>query len=300
MDVDRTGVMLDGPILITVSDILSGDAKVIAIPSMGLPLCAASANIADTSELAIGDTVIVSGSVDAEGQIVPCAEETHSMEIISLARDAVLGYEFSYRKGPDGYITLEVNESEDADFVSGLTLINRAEYEEMQNSLDAREGPPAMQLRVYTNPENLHAPVWAMRKPKESNVELAMGDTEEAVVGGANATHYVADGLYPTDTYVVASNNHIYVLTGSYLDKDSAIYKDFQDLVNSFTFIPQVNSGAPQGKLNVQLVCESALTYSTFPTSEEADKFVADCVAGEHPEVIERYISDLGLDGAAI
>ena len=214
-----------------------------------------------------------------------------------IARDAALGYEFSYPDGPDGYITLENNESTDPDFVSGLTLMDWQEYEEFTSSTDAREGPPAMHVRVYTNPENLHAPVWAMRKPLETNIELAMGEPEEAVVGGANATHFVADGLYPIDTYVVASGNHVYVLSGAYLEKDSDIYRDFQALVESFTFI---QAGAPQGKLDIGAVCKGALAYMTFPSGAEADAFVAACINGEHPEVIERFKADQGLDGAAI
>jgi len=54
-------------------------------------------------------------------------------------------------------------------------------------------------------------------------------------------------------------------------------------------------------KLNIQEVCQSALMYTTFPDGASADAFVAACINGEHPEVIERYKSDMGLgDGAAI
>jgi hypothetical protein len=37
-----------------------------------------------------------------------------------------------------------------------------------------------------------------------------------------------------------------------------------------------------------------------FPSGTEAEAFVAECVNGNHPEVIDRYISDMGVDGAAI
>jgi hypothetical protein len=40
--------------------------------------------------------------------------------------------------------------------------------------------------------------------------------------------------------------------------------------------------------------------YTTFTSGEEAEAFVEACVAGEHPEVIERYIESLNVDGAVI
>lgn len=58
---------------------------------------------------------------------------------------------------------------------------------------------------------------------------------------------------------------------------------------------------ASQGKLDINVVCQSALTYMTFPDAKSADAFVAECKAGSHPEVIERYKADHGYgDGVAI
>ena len=58
---------------------------------------------------------------------------------------------------------------------------------------------------------------------------------------------------------------------------------------------------AMSGKLDIGAVCRSALAYTTFTDGAAADAFVADCIAGKHPEVIERYKKDMNLgDGAAI
>ena len=55
------------------------------------------------------------------------------------------------------------------------------------------------------------------------------------------------------------------------------------------------------GKLNINVVCESALAYMSFTDGASADKFVAECKEGKHPEVIERYKKDMNLgDGANI
>jgi hypothetical protein len=62
--------------------------------------------------------------------------------------------------------------------------------------------------------------------------------------------------------------------------------------------LEQPGAGA---KLNIDAVCEGALAYMTFPDGEAAAKFVADCKAGNRPEVIEKYREDNNLgDGAAI
>ncbi|MEZ4195244.1 MAG: hypothetical protein R3B53_02490 [Candidatus Paceibacterota bacterium] len=299
VEVDRSQLMLDGPTLVTiVTD--EEQSEVVAVPSMGINLCEAVENISDVSQLAVGDVVAVTGSRDENDFIVPCADATDKLIVTGKALDTVYGYEFSYRKGPDGYITLEDNESSHKDFVTGLMLVNASEYEELMSSQDAREGLPAMRLRIYENPQKQFASVWVQNNQSEVNYQLKLGEESEAVVGGANAVYYKADGLFTTDVYVIAHDSRIYVLMGDYFDVDSAIERDFGTLVDSFTFVPtpaQVGGGA---KINPQVACESALAYMSFPSGAEADAFVSDCVNGEHPEVIERFIQESGLDGARI
>lgn len=54
-----------------------------------------------------------------------------------------------------------------------------------------------------------------------------------------------------------------------------------------------------QGKLDINVVCEGALAYMSFPDGESAEQFVTECKAGEHPEVIERYKADMNLGAGA-
>lgn len=298
-NVDRSQLMLDGPTLLTVATD-EGLSETVAVPSMGIKLCVANESIADTAELAVGDVVMVRGERDEEGRIVPCAEEGDSLIIHGKVLDQTYGYEFSYRKGPYGYITLEDTESKHSDYVTGVTLFNASEYEEYKASVDAREGPPAMRLRVYENPQKQFATAWVQQNQSEVNYNLKQGAESEEVVGGANAVRFRTDGLFTTDVYVVASGKHIYVLMGDYLEAKSLIRQDFSDLVDSFTFVPTPEQVGGSAKINPQVVCESALSYMSFPSGEEADKFLAGCTNGEHPEVIERYIRDSGLNGAVI
>jgi len=58
---------------------------------------------------------------------------------------------------------------------------------------------------------------------------------------------------------------------------------------------------ASQGKIDINAVCEGALSYMTFPDGASAEKFVAECKEGNRPEVIERYKAEMNLgDGAQI
>jgi hypothetical protein len=56
----------------------------------------------------------------------------------------------------------------------------------------------------------------------------------------------------------------------------------------------------PQGKIDINTVCRNALAYMSFANGEDAEVFVAECIDGKHPDVIQKYIDDLGVDGATI
>lgn len=51
-----------------------------------------------------------------------------------------------------------------------------------------------------------------------------------------------------------------------------------------------------QGKLDINAVCESALAYMTFTDGAAAEKFVAECKEGKHPEVIDQWKQQMGID----
>ena len=64
--------------------------------------------------------------------------------------------------------------------------------------------------------------------------------------------------------------------------------------------VEDMNQNKPQAKINIQAVCESSLMYTSFTDGAAADAYVAECVEGKHPDVIQRYIDEMGLDGAMI
>lgn len=237
--VDLSQISVDGPALINFMSPV-GEMHTIAIPSMGLSLCAAHEQIDTVHKIEVGDAIAVRGALNEEGHIVPCEDTSHYFRIgAGVYIDPVLGFEFMYDKGKDGYVfaTTDIT-SADPTFLGGVQLMQYEDFIELEQTTEPREGPPTIAVRVYENTDNRSAALWVDDNPDESNSDLALGVAEEVVVGGANAVRYTVDGLYPTQTYVVAHGGDIYVITGSYLDEDSEIYRDFQSLLASFVFIP--------------------------------------------------------------
>lgn len=81
VSVDLSGIALDGPAIVTL-DTADGRRE-IHVPSFGLTLCAAKDNIADVYAIQAGDQVAVRGEREADGAIVPCADEEHFLRVVS-------------------------------------------------------------------------------------------------------------------------------------------------------------------------------------------------------------------------
>ncbi|MES2966685.1 MAG: hypothetical protein V4668_02775 [Patescibacteria group bacterium] len=209
------------------------------------------------------------------------------------------GLTFVYPAGNDGYTVLEMPDTLSEPMpVRTLRLLPTSDYQDEQSRVGG-EGSPSWMLSIYANDQKLQPAQWVEANAQVSNIPLALGQPVEAIVGGANAVTYRIDGLYPTQVYVIAQANLIYVAQVSFMDETARTYTEHEAWINSFEFTP-IKPVQMAGKLNPQIVCEGALAYMTFESSEASDSFVADCMEGKHPEVFEKYISDRGLDGAAI
>jgi len=75
-------IAFDGPAVVTIQTDAEAFTE-IHVPSFGLLLCEAKANIADVYELNAGDRVEVRGSMNAGGSIVPCDSPDHYLRVIS-------------------------------------------------------------------------------------------------------------------------------------------------------------------------------------------------------------------------
>lgn len=262
----------------------------------------------------VGAFLILNNYADQEKQTdtknIEVTEKTETGERdthLGQFEDRSIEVAFDYPEGTDGYVVDDLSqfigeESQDIEVVKVYRLMNEKEKFELENSEGGREGPPVIQLMVFKNDQNQSAGNWIDSFPAFSNINLLLGEVDsDVVVGGANAVSYTTDGLYMADNVVVASGDFIYHFIGSYHERDSLIHQDFRAIIDSVRFIPGEGVGGEVGgKIDVKVACESALAYMLFQTGEQADKFVEECVAGKHPEVIERYINDTGLDGASI
>lgn len=231
----------------------------------------------------------------------------------STFTDREIGISFEYTTAPDGYVIDDMSHAvgvgpDGATPLRVYSIISKREKAELEASAEGREGPPTMQLAVYENTNNQSASVWVDAFPMSSYMNLVMGEVaRDATVGGADAVRYFSDGLYVSENVVVAKGDFIYHFSGGFLERESVIHTDFQTLMDSVSFLPTggilttpARPAAPAAKIDVRVACESALAYTLFQSSESADAFMAECVAGEHPDVIERYIESLGLPGATI
>lgn len=216
--------------------------------------------------------------------------------------DRDTGVQFAYKTAPDGYVLDDLTsfsreKVEGTEVAKVYRIMNAREKAELESSEGGREGPPTINVLVFKNLKNQSASMWVDDFGTFSNIGLAVGPVDrDAVVGGAHAVTYRIDGLYQADTVVVAHGGYIYVFSGAFLKEGADIHQDYLKLIDSVEFLP----AAPQVKIDPHVACESALAYMTFASGDEAKAFVESCVRGEHPEVIERYVKDMDVDGAAI
>lgn len=246
-EVNFEQVAFDGPSLLTMSVSGTNESRVVAVPSMALPLCPAAADIADAYQLAPGDRIEVRGTVSESGQIEPCAEAGHYLKASRTEEKTEFGFSFTYKKGPNGYVLEEntLTSNDDAlEMLYSAVFTNTADYAAFVAAEEPREGPQNYQVRVYENGGELDPAQWIEAYAAESNQALMLGEPEETVIGGANAIRYVTDGLYPLQTFVVAKNEFVYMIVGMYDDPQSLIATDFSDFVASLVFLATPEAAA--------------------------------------------------------
>ena len=149
------------------------------------------------------------------------------------------GLQFDYRTGPEGYVLGKALPSVETTssnvFLRTVYLTSTADT--IQEVPVGGEGPQMITVHIYKNTKNQSSSVWANANPSASGIDRKMGEPQETVVGGANAVRYMADGLYATDTVVVAHGGYMYVIGGMFIDEESQIRKDFGSFLDSIRFV---------------------------------------------------------------
>ena len=237
MSVDVSGVVLDGPALLTLKVAEQGSV-IVEVPSMGLPLCPAAAAIADVYRINPGSLASANGEWLDERRLQPCSSPNHFLEISEFLVNTEFGFQLTYPTLPDGYLVQEGPASLNSAHRLSLFLVREKEWQDYRNSPAEREGPPQISIDVFANTRNQWSGQWARTNPAVSHLERATTAIEEVVVADANAVHYAADGLYPLDTYVVAHGGFVFLLSAMLAGDDQDLGEDFREMIRSLRFIP--------------------------------------------------------------
>ena len=100
-------------------------------------------------------------------------------------------------------------------------------------------------------------------------------------------------------TELARNNMYVFALPPRWDFDYSLNFKEAEDIFAGNP-LKAFNVEVSQGKININLVCEQALSYMSFTDGKSSEAFVSECKEGKHPEVIERYKVDMNLNGAQI
>jgi hypothetical protein len=169
----------------------------------------------------------------------------------------------------------------------GYSIINETWKGSVLKSKIAQSGPKIL----------IRNPRWTSAAPYE--------DLPILVFTTSQWNAYLADGFSVSAAPIPASemarnNKYVFALPPRWDFDYSLDFKEAEDIIAGKPLQP-FNLPVVQGKLNTDLVCEQSISYMKFVDAKSAATFVADCKAGKHPEVIEKYKLDMNLgDGAKI
>lgn len=229
-----------------------------------------------------------------EGSIIPVKEDPRPLTVYANPKFSL---SFTYRTGPEGYMLEEISPLKNA---IGLahTIILTPSKDYSEAGTEAGKEPPTIMVQVFKNLKKRDPRVWVRESGMYGTQKNPTQPQDVVVQGASDAIKYTADGLYKSDMVIATHQDYVYVFTGMYKDTRSALHTDFAPLIASVQFLTTRPGEAT--KINIQAVCDGALAYKTFPNDAAVDTFIKDCVAGKHPEVIEKYKKDNGLTGATI
>lgn len=99
------------------------------------------------------------------------------------------------------------------------------------------EGPPAISMSVFANPEGLSLDAW-IKGDSRSNWKLAAqdGGLGSTTVGGEPALAYRYSGLYETSAVAVAHKGKIFLFEAGWIAPTDATKRDFEILLGTVQF----------------------------------------------------------------
>ena len=135
---------------------------------------------------------------------------------------------FSY---PRTYTLTERSDSFEGNPIRVLTFIDSS-----ISVPDMSDGPEAISIIEVPNPQNLPLEQWVKEK-SISNFSLSPDQKlSPSTLGGAPAVSYTHSGLYESKALAAEHNGTIYLVSVGSVNPGDAIYRDFQNIVNTLHF----------------------------------------------------------------
>jgi hypothetical protein len=163
------------------------------------------------------------------------------------------------------------------------------------------KGTPLTNTSTQSGPKILiRNPKWTESKPYE--------DMPVLVFTSAQWASYQKENFFISAAPIKASelganNKYIFALPARWDFDYSEGYKEAQYIIkgNPLRAFNITSTDKPQTKLNTDMICEQVTSYMRFADAKSRDAFITDCKEGKHPEVIEKYKTDMHIgDGAQI
>lgn len=140
------------------------------------------------------------------------------------------GISFLY---PEGYYLMERSVGSDTRPQTALVLVE--DTEENRAVLDGtattpREGPTAITVDIYPNPEQLSSSAWI---ENDTNWTIRTSDMTPTTVGGKEAVSYTWSGLYEGRSTVVTEGDRAYVFSVTWMTPEDPLLTDYEELLQN-------------------------------------------------------------------
>lgn len=149
-------------------------------------------------------------------------------------KNETAGFSFEYRTSPDGYVVIDQlagTEAENPDIAAAITLMLSADQAELLSATVPREAPPTLNVAVIKNPNKYSLQEWIEVESGFGDLGFLLDSAQKVNVDGREGIRFTSDGLYTLQNIVVADEDRIFVLIGAYIDTESHIYRDFEQML---------------------------------------------------------------------
>ncbi|HEY4477285.1 MAG TPA: hypothetical protein VJB56_01510 [Candidatus Paceibacterota bacterium] len=145
------------------------------------------------------------------------------------------GIEFKY---PRNYLLEEKEVSSSVGTHTALILTADTEENRLlrEGKLVGRGGPTSITVDIYSNStDNLTLTQW-IKTRSDSNYRFSDGILTNFLIDEREAVYYHWDGLYKADTATVRSGGYIFAVTGTYVNPDDQIRRDYSQVLTFIKF----------------------------------------------------------------